>query len=1179
MSDLLTKQKYKASSDLVIPISLLYFSDEFISLSDYIKNEEDNVIDVIKHLIEIGEYKIDDIIFSAYQGRYEAGNEFENKLNEINEIRNVNKLRKFDNYENFIEIYNEWLDNINKEFKEEQLEYQKLLKSENIIFKQPKYYQSPISVIESTISLEFIENEVPNNEIPDNVVLFDDSHANIRIPYISYFDGKKEYTKIYKSYGENHDYNLIRDKYLNSYIAKQNDIYILIWKGNNLSDGNYTVSIYRKNEFTLQTGLDDQKKMIKYISNTFNRDLRLKEIKNIQSRFFLYDVQTQPNLVLLDVISTDENLSYFIKYNEISSAYPFQQRVNLTLDFDRKITFSYNFLNIEIKDDAKVLINNEEEDLKIINGKTNFNKLELSLGSDYIEILLNGQNYDEIKYHANIINHVFNYINNNNVLDYYKDIVNINDLEVQTRTGGISLEKIKTGRKGNVLLQRLKKECIFDFNARSCEKRRQPRVLTEEEINNVVLDDNGYEGKMGDKSVLVYPKPGESENECYLVCDTDEKAQYPGLNKHFNVCCYNNKRQKTNSYSQYYKGTNKKQKTESKSFGGDKISVPNHVSLLPPNLVRILKYGKKTNYYRLGVSPESPNSFLHSILVGINDIKYCSNFEKRERYIKALRYKTIDEINLNILKQELYDWKIGDIKKYFKSNSFLDSFLVYKIYEEIFNINIFVFYNDETRLNTQLEIPRNKIFHIRQFNPNRKTLLLYKHWGSDSDKLKYPQYELISTSTEADVKLVNKFNKIYDSTYYQFIYSEIYQKTQIISSWDKELNYRQNFYQGLKFEIENPISQHIDNYGKLRGINYKDITIFFPPSQPMNLPIDRKTKKPTIKKLITLLGFNPQSVDVKDGMITGLWYFKELIYVPVKHENFNEKYIIGPRNPMYSEEISLSLEYKDVKKEANKYLEIVTFLAQIYNGSLDNFLEKEIIIGREKYNPGMFDFNNLPRYITTNYKEALNILKNSGIIKKGKIYTYNKWFYASIRWKLIKFFKQKPEEVIFKPRIRSYYDINDFKEYKNEMILIGNDEMKNWLKFNKRSDILNILYKTIQLKNMYDNFTPYIFLDTKTNRKYIVQYVEDSTLENAYKVSKYWIENEINIASNKEFINDYDVDINDLVMYTTVDLTNELILLQDLSNTDKYVEVIKYKTILLNNVEKDYFASLLPLPN
>jgi hypothetical protein len=355
-----------------------------------------------------------------------------------------------------------------------------------------------------------------------------------------------------------------------------------------------------------------------------------------------------------------------------------------------------------------------------------------------------------------------------------------------------------------------------------------------------------------------------------------------------------------------------------------RVLIPGRLgNITSPNIMELLKQiHPNYEYARMGVV-SSPNSFIHSVLKAIltdrNSTQQINPLIDIDAYIsggdvvkeiivKGLRGNFISsgKIHPSLLRQEMFESseqeiisRIGDV------DSFFDPSKYYRILEELYNINIYVFTPSIGRKEGgRLEIPKFREFHARPHKPHRKTIIIYKHEGSESQTIKYPQCEVIMAevpSSDGRTKDIYQFDETMNSLLYDLVINTASSITWNISPVANEPVARNNLYSISNYlmiftGLGLPDRQIIDTYGKLRGFVYftndEAITVMFIPSRPENIPsIDKDDNtlklRPTIDTILSIFqgntatGYTTELLDAgksqavnssgSNELINGIW--------------------------------------------------------------------------------------------------------------------------------------------------------------------------------------------------------------------------------------------------------------------------------------------------------------------
>jgi len=370
----------------------------------------------------------------------------------------------------------------------------------------------------------------------------------------------------------------------------------------------------------------------------------------------------------------------------------------------------------------------------------------------------------------------------------------------------------------------------------------------------------------------------------------------------------------------------------------------------------------------------TPSSLLHCACIATRDDK--NNFLSRgyemaitpankEEYIaNQVRPWMSNNILPSVYRQELYDLTDEEIRKKIRDpKEFFDPYTMYRGVEEAFNINIYVFTpqgsvkkikTGEQREKPILEIPRSRLFHIRPYRSDRRTIIIYKHKGNESDHRYYQHCALIffkeanklkDEKESYEMSIEQKVNKGINSgeimslppasinvikpaistsiigsnstDMYLFgekvthkLYNSLYD-TMKLYVWSfpengrtmsgDEIIARDNPYSKVNWAKIFPdiLSQRIDGYGKTRALNIKlsngsIMTICIPPTQPLLLPTDTTVYPVDSSLAVKVFSESPPSGYHRNGIWFPVIDFKWGIFVPTTDTDVKETDFVPP---------------------------------------------------------------------------------------------------------------------------------------------------------------------------------------------------------------------------------------------------------------------------------------------
>lgn len=475
----------------------------------------------------------------------------------------------------------------------------------------------------------------------------------------------------------------------------------------------------------------------------------------------------------------------------------------------------------------------------------------------------------------------------------------------------IKLDKeMRKGKSGKVKSGTILSELYNDYSdvfggsySIKCQNKYVVPFKSKQEADQFTQQTFRHAGQVHNRSYLPFPAPPE-KTMFYFSCPGDTYP-YPGVRRNntghneekypFVPCCFaSDQTQKESKYKQYYLGQGKgpKKKTQDR-LKRNAILEYERIGALPISIDNILsQYSENVGQMnRLGL-PRSTSSFLHAVLYAIDDPEYktMKDDESREAYVVKIRRHISTIVNPECMKQEFYDVDRDTVKKELGDSSIpMDPSLFYRAIEEAYDVNIYTF-STATKSNEdpgKIEIPRNKHFHTRPARPYRRTIIIFKHMGSETAALKYHQCDLVIDRNKWDEGLEDE--EIDDTTIFDDSMTDICQGTlensmRTVTWLMPDLSAYYNMYNAVDYLSlfkDTCRSQYIDSNGKARALSFQytmygykspiDVTVMIPPSQPLNLPHTSVLHTVPVNVALSIFN-NPTHVTRQDNRTTGVWF-------------------------------------------------------------------------------------------------------------------------------------------------------------------------------------------------------------------------------------------------------------------------------------------------------------------
>ncbi len=649
-------------------------------------------------------------------------------------------------------------------------------------------------------------------------------------------------------------------------------------------------------------------------------------------------------------------------------------------------------------------------------------------------------------------------------------------------------------KTSNVNLATIAPEIFTSSYSRDCQFKKQPIIISEEQVAEWKNKKIKYKNKM-------IERPVEKLGDYYFVCPGDEWP-FVGFKKNKDEdrkfpkypCCYTNPMKEARERET---GTTYRSKNPIKT---NKVMAEQGLAFLPTAVEEMLRgaFERPVNFFRMG-SLVSPNSFLACVLLALQDKQYLKieSLELKEKYLQKVKKAISETANFLVTSSELFDLAEKDrIDLFLKDDEFLNPSLFYRVIEEIFGLNIFVFSSSLPKPNVEpvynLEISRFSSVPMHSFRKGYPTLVIYKHWGSETDHLEYPQCELVVAGLEElDATLFTDNLAKYLLKGY-FISTELFGK--IFLSND---TYFENYSSSVIYQLLNndfvgnflqpnspikAISQFIDEKGKLAGLqletNKGKMTIGLPPLCPQDLPLAKKIQKSNLSDVLKVFNDQPTGFSYEENQAVAVWfrllsleYGIQVPIDPIDRKEIETKFKLPevPENRFQLQKQKSQIErlFK-LQKDVNIIIQLVRWLFLVslekreeINLSVDQklelaneFIEEMIRILPRRNNSdsaNVYDFANLPRKLPS-IKNTLPVIMREiserapTFIQEQQILISGKVFYQRIKESLEHFVRLNLPISIPGYLDEYYQSVYDYPKIPKNIVFLSKLDFKRWLK-------------------------------------------------------------------------------------------------------------------------------------
>lgn len=1115
--------------------------------------------------------------------------------------KNVSTGKIYCTKENYIKIIIDYLGYDNIKNDEQKQEIVNLIPS-NLISKQ--YVGSVLSKNKKEKRQEFfdINIEIDKNIIVTNIQQYEDMNVTYEYSILN--------SPTLMDFSLNAELILIHSEGIYKVYENTEKLYNILEKlRNEVSDGNIKIYFYLDGKFfngiyyTNNNKLEINRGDIN-IENLIPEGFHNRYNNRFTLEFEIYDYKIDMEIFAYAIMTTE--LKNNLRIMEFHNPYMLQNNYHIEI----KQIDTDNWIKLDL-DFKKINLNEEQLLQKYDFGFTRYwikneENITFRTKKEYYKIICK-LNHAITEYHAYSTLWLFVYL-----LGIYKNKY-VDEIEKKFKKNIPGFEPIyisgirKLDEKESILLRlRAAAPDIFiDGYAKQFQvPGKQPEIKTDAEIEE--LSKQYYEDEWRVLHMKFPNKPVNGQKQINLICE-DTINKYPGVKLNplpnrdkyaYIPGCYATPQiNKSKHWNNYISG---KKPVESEDIATNirhQLQVVNNqlnmgrYGILPTDLSKLFEtYKIGENLIRVGVYKGSNNNFIHCIMYAISsvlkDITLIS--PSNDRWIDVENYISSDDKETFIMTwrnnltsgkyyvesclQENVDYTLDKIKDIIMNNDMeFKSENFYRIIERYFNVNIIIFLLYEKSEKAILEIPNHKIFHVREYNYNIPTIILFKHVSKNKDDISH--YELIGMHRNVINKEKNiGIKTIMDNTSNILnLYSDLYTIYNITTASIYKNIYNFSIESIFKNKNISMTGQLLDTYNKMRGIEiYIESlgiygTIIFIPQSPMNLPI--KTSIVPFPYDVAIKLFQGNVITAKNiykENIQGLWFslfdYDLGIYVPIffnskseamiNHKNklIKDIRITNISNPLIPTE-DKNDDYMKWKYMNDMFSILLTTISIIFYKYPNDINEFENIFVHDTFSKNYYlkalnvdkmisfeSYNDLISYIEEESKNTL--------IKNGKIILKSDKLYNDILY-------------YFRRFLLPSYSPNLYNKIQQTNIGIIESDNLDELELIIRSNMLDYMVISKPTDLTYLNREPYIYMGWTT---FIVQNVKYGDKYRALNVAKVWKNERINMG--------YDSDRNIYnILYAEYVISNNNILLN--SEKDFPIRLLKFN--------ENTYAALLDL--
>jgi hypothetical protein len=637
----------------------------------------------------------------------------------------------------------------------------------------------------------------------------------------------------------------------------------------------------------------------------------------------------------------------------------------------------------------------------------------------------------------------------------YNDVVNFYRIYIPN----FGKEEDKKSKQEKLGLKDIAGDLFIKNYARICLKK--PDIIQEKDIEK-------WE-KEG-RNVIQFPKTPEEGEQRYYVCKNDTH-KFVGVRKNnlenkdiypYVPCCFklDQRKRKVSDYKEYYLGESKQEGEQQRMLITNKFVGLDGFAVLPKNLTDLfLELDHKYTYIRKGVT-RSKSSLLECVL----EVILPNVADKVEDYRQLLSKKAF------LAKQNLYDKSISDISELIKNpDIYLDPRLFLSLLSSYFKCNIYCFSRKRDSEDAEFLVQRNIYGLYQKYETSSKNIIVYEHYGNESDRAEYPQCELIvrwdRTKPEPEYEHTDKIQNVYISSFNQY---------------NKNTN--------VVLPLEGIKSQFIDGFGK--SIFLEIDSGYFVMTSPISV-LDVEVKDNIIRREYEL------DIAIDSARRHGITISRvctdksdRIIELEGSIGNVTIYFPIVPVNRL------LQLpEYK-----LQKFLEMKdrTLNEFKYNKKMSLCLKESFLFLYSKFlkdNNLTPKVDNIPRFVNEKirldegylYRDYPSIYIND-LITNGKITINSMEILKRLIFELRLYMNRDIKGLLeyhSKTKIKGYYeDISDFQKRSGEILIKGSDTIYNWSLVNISNfrvyseiqpEMFTYFYKNYDMLGSNDLYVAYTF--------------------------------------------------------------------------------------------------------